>query len=325
MKRREFITLVGGAAATWPLATSAQQAAMPVIGFVNSASPGAYPPVSAFLKGLNENGFVEGRDVVIEYRWAEGHYERLPALIADLIQRKVNVIAATSSPAAFAAKAAITTIPLVFTTSVDPVQSGFVSNLSKPDRNRTGATDLNVDVAPKRLELMHEAVPAAKNIALLVNSRDPLTARITRETSAAAAALGINLHILNAGKPQDFATAFNSLLQFKAEALVIGSDPFFNTHSEELAGLSVRYRVPAIYQHRPFAAAGGLMSYGGDVAESYRVAGVYVGRILKGEKPADLPVQQVTKVELILNTGIAKKFGIAFPLSLIGRADGVIE
>ena len=208
MRRREFITLVGGVAAAWPLVARPQQPKMPVIGFVNSASPGPYPPVSAFLKGLTESGFVEGRNVAIEYRWAEGHYERLPALVADLVQRKVNVIAATSTPAAFAAKAANTTIPVVFTTSGDPVKLGFVSSLSKPDSNLTGATQINVEVAPKRLELMHEAIPTATNIALLINSPDPLAAPVSRDTSAAAAALGIKLHILHASSAQGFATIF---------------------------------------------------------------------------------------------------------------------
>src|SRR6202166_1559554 len=273
MKRREFITLVGGAAA-WPLAARAQQPALPVVGFLNSASPGPYPPLSAFLKGLNERGFVEGRDVVIEYRWAEGHYERLPALIADLVQRKVSVIAATSTPAAVAAKSANTTIPIVFTTSGDPVQLGFVSSLSKPGGNITGATQLNVEVSAKRLELMHEALPTATNFALLVNPPGPNTKAESRDDSAAAAALGLTLHVLRASSEQDLATIFESLTQLKTEALVIGSDPFFSRHMEEIAGLTLRYRVPAIYQYAEFTTAGGLMSYGGDAAESYHIAGV---------------------------------------------------
>jgi putative tryptophan/tyrosine transport system substrate-binding protein len=325
MQRREFITLLGGAAAAWPLAARAQPKAMPVVGFINSASPGPYPPVSAFLKGLNESGFGVGRNVTIEYRWAEGHYERLPALIADLVQHKVNVIAATSTPAAFAAKAANTTIPIVFTTSGDPVKLGFVSSLSKPDRNFTGATQINVEVAPKRLELMHEAIPTANNIALLINSPDPLAAPVSRETSAAAAALGINLHILHATSAQGFAAVFDSLVQQRAGALVIGSDPLFSSHSKELAEMALRYRVPAIYQYPEFAEAGGLMSYGGDVAESYRVAGVYVGRLLKGAKPSDLPVQEVTKVELIVNLKTAKVLGLTVPPQIVARADKVIE
>jgi putative ABC transport system substrate-binding protein len=324
MRRREFITLVGGAT-VWPLAARAQQPALPVIGFVNSASPGSYPPVSAFLKGLNESGFIEGRNVVIEYRWAEGHYERLPALLADLVQRKVNVIAATSTPTAVAVKAVKTTMPVVFTTSVDPVQFGFVSNLSRPDGNRTGVTDLNVEVAPKRLELVHELIPTATNVALLINSPDPLAAPISRETNAAATALGIKLHVLHASRAQELAAAFDSLVELRVEALVIGSDPFFNNHSKELAELALRKRVPAVYQHPEFTTAGGLMSYGGDVAESYRVAGVYVGRILKGTKPSDLPVQEVTKVEFIVNLKTAKALGLTVPRALLARADQVIE
>jgi putative tryptophan/tyrosine transport system substrate-binding protein len=249
----------------------------------------------------------------------------LPALVADLVQRKVNVIAATSTPAAVAAKAANTTIPIVFTTSGDPVRLGLVSSLSKPGGNLTGPTQLNVEVAPKRLELMHEVIPSATDMALLVNSPDPLAAPVSRETSAAAAALGINPQLLRASGEQDFAAIFDSLIQSKAEALVIGSDPFFSSCSEELAELSVRHRVPAIYQYPQFTTAGGLMSYGGDVAESYRLAGNSVGRILKGEKPADIPVQEVTKIRLIINLKTAKALGITVPLPLLGRADEVIE
>ena len=325
MRRRDFISLLGSSAVVWPLVARAQQPRMPVIGFVNSASPGPYPPVSAFLKGLNESGFVEGRNVAIEYRWAEGHYERLPALIAELVQHKVNVIAATSTPAAFAAKAANTTIPVVFTTSGDPVKLGFVSSLSKPDSNLTGATQINVEVAPKRLELIHEAIPTAADIALLVNSPDPLAAPVSRATSAAATALGIKLHILQASSAQGFAAIFDSLVQQRTGALVIGSDSLFSGHSKELAEMALRYRVPAIYQYPEFAQAGGLMSYGGDVAELYRVAGFDVGQLLKGAKPSDLPVQEVTKVEFIVNLKTAKALGITIPLPLLGRADKVIE
>jgi putative ABC transport system substrate-binding protein len=324
MKRREFITGIG-TTAVWPLMARAQQLAVPVVGFLNSASPGPYPPLSAFLKGLNERGFVEGRDLVIEYRWAEGHYERLPALIGDLVQRKVSVIAATSTPAAVAAKAANITIPVVFTTSGDPVQLGLVSSLSKPNGNLTGATQLNVEVSAKRLELMHEALPTATNFALLVNPNGPNTKPESRDDSAAAAALGLTLHILRASSEQDLATVFESLTQLKIEALVIGSDPLFSRHMEEIAGLALRHRVPAIYQYPEFTAAGGLMSFGGDAAESYHVAGVYVGRILNGEKPANLPVQQVIKVEWIINLKTAKALGITVPPQIVARADEVIE
>jgi putative ABC transport system substrate-binding protein len=324
MQRREFITLLGGAA-TWPLAARAQQPAMPVIGFLNSASPGPYPPLSAFLKGLNDRGFVEGRNVAIEYRWAEGHYERLPALIADLVQRNVSVIAATSTPAAVAAKAANTTIPIVFTTSGDPVQLGFVSSLSQPGGNLTGATQLNVEVSAKRLELMHEALPIATNFVLLVNPPGPNTKAELGDYNAAATALGLTLHVLRASSEQDLGSVFESLSQLKTEALVIGSDPFFSRYIEKIAELALRYRMPAIYQYAEFTTAGGLMSYGGNVGESYHIAGVYVGRILNGEKPANLPVQQVIKVELIVNLKTAKALGITVPSQIVARADEIID
>jgi putative ABC transport system substrate-binding protein len=325
MRRREFITLLVGTTAMWPLVAPAQQRAMPIVGFLNSASPGPYPPLSAFLRGLNEMGFVEGRDVAIEYRWAEGHYERLPALIADLVQRKVSVIAATSTPAAVAAKAANTAIPTIFTTSGDPVQLGLVSSLSKPGGNLTGATQLNVEVSAKRLELMHEAIPTANNFALLVNPPGPNTKAESQDDSGAAAALGLTLHVLSASSEQDLDSVFESLAKLHIEALVIGSDPFFSRHMEKIARLALRYRVPAIYQYAEFTTAGGLMSYGGNVAESYHVAGIYVGRILNGEKPANLPVQQVTKVELIINLKTAKALGLTVPPQIVARADEVIE
>jgi putative ABC transport system substrate-binding protein len=325
MQRREFITLLGGAAAAWPCAARAQQRAMPIVGFLNSASPGPYPPLSAFLRGLNEMGFVEGRDVAIEYRWAEGHYERLLALIADLVQRKVSVIAATSTPAAVAAKAANTAIPTIFTTSGDPVQLGFVSSLSKPGGNLTGATQLNVEVSAKRLELMHEAIPTANNFALLVNPPGPNTKVESQDDSGAAAALGLTLHVLSASSEQDLDSVFESLAKLHIEALVIGSDPFFSRQMEKIARLALRYRVPAIYQYAEFTTAGGLMSYGGNAGESYHIAGIYVGRILNGEKPANLPVQQVTKVELIINLKTAKALGLTVPPQIVARADEVIE
>ena len=325
MRRREFITLLGGTTAMWPLVARAQQRAMPIVGFLNSASPGPYPPLSAFLRGLNEMGFVEGRDVAIEYRWAEGHYERLLALIADLVQRKVSVIAATSTPAAVAAKAANTAIPTIFTTSGDPVQLGLVSSLSKPGGNLTGATQLNVEVSAKRLELMHEAIPTANNFALLVNPHGPNTKAESQDDSGAAAALGLTLHVLSASSEQDLDSVFESLAKLHIEALVIGSDPFFSRHMEKIARLALRYRVPAIYQYAEFTTAGGLMSYGGNAAESYHIAGIYVGRILNGEKPANLPVQQVTKVELIINLKTAKALGLTVPPQIVARADEVIE
>ena len=324
MRRRQFIAALGGATA-WPLIARAQQTAIPVIGFVNSASPGGYPPVSAFVKGLGETGLMEGRDVLIEYRWADGRYDQLPALVADLIQRKVNIIAATSTPAAVAAKAATTTLPIVFTTSGDPVRLGLVSSLVKPGANVTGATQLNVEIAAKRLELMHEAIPSITKIALLTNPPGPLAEPVSRDTHAAAAAHGLKLDVVHASSEHDLDLVFKSLTALRAEGLVIGSDAFFSSRASELGVLALRDRLPAIYQYPQFTAAGGLMSYGGNVAESYRLAGIYVGRILKGEKPADLPVQQVTKVELIINLKTARTLGITFPLPLLGRADEVIE
>ena len=326
MQRRELHGLLGGAAAAWPLAARAQQPAMPVIGFVNAGSPKGYArPLSAFIKGLGETGFVEGRNVAIEYRWAEGQYDRLPAFVADFVQRKVSVIAGTSTQGGLAAKTAAATIPIVFTTSGDPVQLGLVASLSRPDGNITGAAQLNVEVAPKRLELIHEVLPSAINVALLINPTSPLAEPVLRELQTAAVTLGLHLHLLHASSEQEFAAAFASLAQLRADALVIGTDTFFTSRSEGLAALAIRHRVPAIYQYPEFTTAGGLMSYGGTITESYRLAGNYVGRILKGEKPANLPVQQVTKVELIVNLKSARTLGITIPLSVLGRADEVIE
>jgi len=325
MRRRDFMVGAAGLAATWPLAAQAQQSNLPVIGFVNSASPGNYPPVSAFLKGLDEAGLVEGRDVAIEYRWAEGHYEKLPAIIGDLIRRKVNVIAATSTPAATAARAATNAIPIVFTTSGDPIQLGLVSSLNEPGGNLTGITQMNVELASKRLELMHEMFPKAATVALLVNPPSPLVSPMSKESAAAADALGLKLRILRAGSDQELSAAFESLGRETLFPLVIASDSFFSNRGEAIGALALRHRVPAIFQYTEFTEGGGLMSYGGNVAESYRLAGVYVGRILKGAKPANLPVQQVTKVELIVNLKTAKALGVTFPLSLLGRADKVIE
>jgi len=326
MRRREFITLLGGAAA-WPLPLSAQQPAMPVVGFLNSASARGYAyAAAAFRQGLNEAGYVEGRNVAIEYRWAEDQYDRLPALAADLVRRSVSVIAAIGGPTpALAAKSATARIPIVFEMGADPVASGLVASLSRPDGNITGATSLNEEVGPKRLEILRELVPTAKVVALLVNPTNPNAETVTRNLQVAARTLGLELHVLHASSERDFDIVFATLVQLRAGGLVVSNDPFFVSRSEQLVDLTLRHAFASIFQSREFASAGGLMSYGGSVAESHRKAGIYTGRILKGEKPADLPVQQASKVELIINLKTAKALGLTVPLSLLGRADEVIE
>jgi putative tryptophan/tyrosine transport system substrate-binding protein len=325
MRRRKFIALLGGAAAAWPLAARAQQPSMPVIGFLHSVSADLYADqVRGFHHGLGEKGYAEGRNVLIEYRWAGDQYDRLPALAADLVHREVSVIV-TNAPGALPAKAATTTIPIVFVTGVDPVAIGLVGSLARPDGNVTGVTTLNVEVVPKRLELLHEMVPAIPVIAALVNPTNPNAANVSNELRVAAGKLGIKLHILHASTEADFDGVFASLVQLRASGLVIATDPFLIGRSVQLAALTTRHAVPSIFQFRPFARAGGLMSYGGDSVELYRQIGIYAGRILRGEKPADLPVQQATKVELVINLNTAKALGISVPLSLLGRADEVIE
>jgi putative tryptophan/tyrosine transport system substrate-binding protein len=325
MRRRDFIAVVGGAAVTWPLVASAQQP-MPVIGFLNVAAPDGYALyVAAFRDGLKESGYVEGQNVAIEYRWAEGQYDRIPDMAADLVRRQVSVIVA-NTPANLVAKKATDTIPIVFTTASDPVQLGLVPNLSRPGGNVTGISQLNVEIGPKRLELARELMPAATAVAFLVNPGDVSRAEtLTKDAQAAAGPLGLRLEVLRAGTDAEIAAAFAGFAELKAGVLVIGADALFNSKSQLLAELSLRYKVPAIYQYGEFTDAGGLISYGGSIKESYRWAGVYAGRILKGVKPADLPVQQSIKVELIVNLKTAKALGVNVPLALLGRADQVIE
>ena len=327
MRRRDFIKAIAGSAAAWPLTARAQQPAMPVIGFVTIASAEGYAPqLSAFLKGLSETGYVDGRNVAIEYRWAEGRADRLPAMAADLVHRRVAVIAAASTPAALAAKAATTTIPIVFEMAGDPVRLGLVASLDRPGGNVTGITNLNIEVAPKRLQLLHEVVPTARVMALLVNPANPTVAETqSREVLSAAHTLGLELHILNASSDRDFDTVFANLIQLRAGGLVIAADPLFTSRSKQLGELSVRHAVPAINGRHGFAAAGGLLSYGADFTDAYRLTGNYTGRVLKGDKPADLPVQQATKVELYINLKTAKALGLTIPNTLIGRADEVFE
>jgi ABC-type uncharacterized transport system substrate-binding protein len=329
MKRRAFIALVGSAAAAWPITARAQQPSLPVIGVLSAEWPNAVTAdrLRAFREGLNDTGYFEGWNVIIEYSWAEGRNDRLPALAAELVRLPVNVIVcAGSTPATIAAKAASTTVPIVFYGGSDPVSIGLVASLSRPGGNVTGVTTLNVELAAKRLELLHELVPTATIIAGLVNPTNPVVAETeTRNLQAAARTLGVMLHLLHASSEQEIDTAFMTLVQLRAGALVIGTDSFFNSRSEQLAVLTRRHAVPAIYQFREFVSSGGLASFGTTVVDTYRPLGVYTGRILKGEKPADLPVQQATKLHLIINMKTANALGITVPLPLLGRADEVIE
>jgi putative tryptophan/tyrosine transport system substrate-binding protein len=326
MRRREFIAWIGSAVA-WPLGARGQQRGMPVIGFLNTASPEPFAKlVRAFHDGLGVSGYIEGQNVAIEYRWALGQNDRLQELAADLARSQVNVIAATGgSPAVFAARAATTSIPIVFQVGVDPVKLGLVASLSRPGGNITGATMLAVQLGPKRVELLHELLPGRTRFAALVNPTSPDTETAIHDISEAAKALKLELQVLQASSELDFDPVFRRLSGLSADGLLIAGDPLFNAYSERLAHLTLHYDIPAIYQFRQFSAAGGLLSYGGDIADAYWQAGNYTGRILKGESPSDLPVQQSKKVELIINLKTARALGLTVPLSLLGRADEVIE
>jgi putative ABC transport system substrate-binding protein len=324
MRRREFITLLSGAAA-WPLAARAQQAAMPVIGFLDNSSPD--PSFrAAFIEGLSQTGYNDGRNVAIEYRWAEGHNERLPALAADLVRRQVRVIATVNTPSVLAAKAATQTIPIIFGVGVDPVETGLVASLNRPGGNLTGVTQLSAELAAKRLELLHELVPTATSIALVVNPTNSLfTDTETRQVRNAARVLDVQLVVLNAASQDDIDGTFATLAQQRISAVLVSADAFFVTQRDQFVALAARYAIPAIYQRREFAVAGGLISYGPRLSEAYRLVGAYAGRILNGDKPSDLPVQQSARIETILNLKTARALGLDVAPTLLARADEVIE
>ena len=327
MNRRDFITLLGGAAVTWPLAARAQQSAMPTVGYLYVASPEAHARrLAAFHNGLSETGYVEGRNVAVEYRWAHNETARLPGLVADLVNRRITVIAAGDLPSALAAKAASTTIPIVFETAADPVQVGLVASLNRPDGNVTGVTNIGTELGAKRFGLLHELLPGAARFAVLVNPNNPLIAEAwIKDAQAAAAAVALQLEILTASTDREIDAAFTSIAQKQVDALLVMSDNLFGNRHVQFATQAARHAVPAIYPDRVYTEVGGLMSYGTNITDAYRQVGIYVGRILKGEKPANLPVLRPTKLELVINLGTARMLGLTVPSTLLALADEVIE
>jgi putative ABC transport system substrate-binding protein len=325
MKRREFITLAGGAAVAWPLAARAQLPVMPVIGYFHFAAPAYTPTAAPFLQGLKETGYIAGQNVAIEYRWAEGQYDRLPAMAAELVGRKVDLIAAFGPPPAKAAKTATSTIPIVFEVGNDAVEAGLVASLARPGGNATGLSILFTQLTGKRLELLCELIPQARTIALLVNPKSPTAEPSIRGAQEAARAKGVQLSILNASTESEIDAAFATFVNLRADGLIIAADPFFDTRRQQLVAPAARYRVPTIYFEREFSAAGGLISYGTSLPAVYRQMGVYAGRILKGENPANLPVEQPTKFEMIINLKTAEALGLTVPPKLLFTADEVIE
>ena len=326
MRRREFIKGIVGSAAAWPLVARAQQAAMPVIGYLSSVGQNDRPNVDdAFRRGLAETGLVEGQNIVIEYRWAEGHYDRLPAMAAELVRLHVAVIAAVPFPAARAAKEATSDIPIVFEIGVDPIGTGLVASLNRPGGNVTGIFNLSLGLLAKRIEIMHEVVPNAGLIAVLINHANPNAEMLVSEVQETQTQLGITTQILRASTFDEVNAAFAAGVALRAGALVYGGDPYLNSQAAQIAGLAARYNMPVCGDVTELPRAGGLMSYGSDQVDAYRLAGTYTGRVVKGEKPADLPVQQSTKIEMVINVKTAKALGITIPLPLLGRADEVIE
>jgi putative ABC transport system substrate-binding protein len=327
MRRREFITLLGGTAATWPFAVRAQQQAAPVIGFLNSASPEAWENyVAGFRAGLKEAGYVDGQNVTVEFRWAEGHYDRLPGMAADLVRRKVAVLVATGGePSVLAAKAATTTIPIVFTSGIDPVRAGYVSSLSHPGGNMTGVNMFSASVESKRLGLLRALERGVKLIAVILNPRRQQHAEQRGEVEEAARAIGQQINLLLASNENELEAAFATAAQLRAGAILVGGDPFLNSQRNKIVALAARHAIPAIYEQREAALAGGLMSYGTNLSEAYRQAGAYAGRILKGEKPGELPVVQSTKFEFVINLKTARALGIEVPPNLSAEADEIIE